>query len=74
MIYVRANDQDDPHSDMLVQIKGTGNLIAHESCTLMNYIYEQDSDMFHHIVTAVIRLHPEEFFKLFHDLDNEIKS
>lgn len=71
MIYVHAEDQDDPHSDMLVQIKGTGNLIAHESYTLLNYIFEQDSDMFIDIVRAVIRLHPKELYQLMYDPDDE---
>lgn len=71
MIYVRANDQDDPHSDMLVQIKGTEILIGHEAFMLMNYIFEQDSDMFHHIVRAVIRLHPEVLNQMRHDPDHD---
>ena len=71
MIYVHAEDQDDPHSDILVQIKGSEILIGHEAFTLMNYIFEQDSDMFHHIVRAVIRLHPEVFNQLLHDTDDE---
>lgn len=71
MIYVRADDQDDPHSDILVQLKGTGNLIVHEAGTLMNYIYEQDSDMFHHIVRSVLCQHPEDFVKFRNDQDND---
>lgn len=71
MIYVRANDQDDPHSAMHVEMKGTETLIGHEAFTLMNYIFEQDSDMFHHIVRAVVGLHPEAFISLFHDSDDD---
>lgn len=71
MIYVRADDQDDPHSAMIVQMKGTETLIGHEACTLMNYIFEQDSDMFHHIVRAVILLHHEAFIHVIHDPDDD---
>lgn len=71
MIYVHAEDQDDPHSDMLVQIKGNGNLIVHEAGTLLNYIYEQDSDMFHHIVQSVLVQHREDFIQFRNDPDNE---
>ena len=71
MIYVHADDQDDPHSDILVQIKGTGNLIVHEAGTLLNYIYEQDSDMFHHIVQSVLYIHKEDFSKFCEDPDDE---
>ncbi len=71
MIYVHAEDQDNPHSAMLVQMKGTKTLICHEAFTLMNYIFEKDSDMFHHIVRTIIRLHPEAFISLFHDSDDD---
>lgn len=52
MIYVRADDQDDPHSEILVELKGDGMLILHEACTLLNEIYKIDTRLFDDIVQA----------------------
>lgn len=61
MIYVRAEDQDDPHSNILVEIKGDGFLILHEACTMLNEIYKIDSNLFDDIVKGVIRRNEADF-------------
>lgn len=61
MIYVRAEDQDDPHSDIQVEIKGDGFLILHEACTMLNEIYKIDSNLFDDIVKGVIRKNKADF-------------
>jgi len=61
MIYVRAEDQDDPHSDIQVEIKGDGFLILHEACTMLNEIYKIDSRLFDDIVKGVIRKNKADF-------------
>lgn len=64
MIYVRAKDQDDPHSDIRIEIKGTGTLIGHEATALMDSLYEKDPNLFHCIFISVIRQHVEDFSRL----------
>lgn len=61
MIYVRAEDQDDPHSDIQVEIKGDGILILHEARTLLNEIYKIDTRLFDVIVQGVIRKNEADF-------------
>lgn len=61
MIYVRADDQDNPHSDIKVEIKGDGMLILHEACTLLNEIYKIDTRLFDDIVQGVIRKNEADF-------------
>lgn len=61
MIYVRAEDQDNPHSDIQVEIKGDGFLILHEACTMLNEIYKIDSRLFDDIVKGVIRKNKADF-------------
>lgn len=61
MIYVRAEDQENPHSDIQVEIKGDGFLILHEACTMLNEIYKIDSRLFDDIVQGVIRKNEAEF-------------
>lgn len=64
MIYVRADDQNDPHSEINVECKGTWHLIGNEAGALMNEIYKVNPDMFHSIVRAVICQHVEDFRRL----------
>ena len=61
MIYVRAEDQENPHSDIKVEIKGDGMLILHEACTMLNEIYKIDIRLFDDIVKGVIRINEAEF-------------
>lgn len=61
MIYVRAEDQDNPHSDIQVEIKGDGMLILHEACTLLNEIYKLNTGLFDNIVQGVIRKNEADF-------------
>lgn len=61
MIYVRAEDQNNPHSDIQVEIKGDDFLILHEVGTLLNEIYNIDTRLFDDIVKGVIRIHADEF-------------
>lgn len=63
MIYARADDQDNPHSDIQVEIKGDGMLILHEACTLLNEIYKIDTRLFDDIVKGVIRKNEDAFRK-----------
>lgn len=67
MIYVRAEDQDDPHSEIRIEIKGTVTLIGHEATALMDSLYEKDPNLFHSIVRSVIRQHVEDFSRLFNE-------
>ena len=61
MIYVRADDQENPHSDIQVEIKGDGMLILHEACTMLNEIYKIDIGLFDDIVQGVIRKNEADF-------------
>lgn len=61
MIYVRADDQENPHSDIQVEIKGDGMLILHEAGAMLNEIYQIDSRLFDDIVKGVIRLNVDDF-------------
>lgn len=61
MIYVRAEDQENPHSDIQVEIKGDGFLILHEACTMLNEIYKIDTRLFDDIVKGVIRKNEADF-------------
>lgn len=61
MIYVRADDQDNPHSDIQVEIKGDCMLILHEAGTLLNEIYKIDTRLFDDIVKVVIRKNEAAF-------------
>lgn len=61
MIYVRAEDQENPHSDIKVEIKGDGMLILHEACPMLNEIYKIDTMLFDNIVKGVIRINEAEF-------------
>lgn len=61
MIYVRANDQDNPHSDIQVEIKGNEMLILLEACTLLDEIFKDDIRLFDYIVMGVIRKNEDDF-------------
>ena len=61
MIYVRADYQEDPHSDIQVEMKGSGILILHEACTLLNEICKIDTRLFDDIVRGVIRKNEDDF-------------
>lgn len=61
MIYVRADDQDNPHSDIQVEVKGNSILILHEACTLLDEIYKFDTRLFDNIVQGVIRKNEADF-------------
>lgn len=68
MIYVRADDQDNSHSAIHVEIKGEGFLILHEACTLLNEIYMIDNRLFDDIVKGVIRNNVDSFKKKLEDM------
>lgn len=61
MIYVRADDQDNPYSDIQVEIKGNGFLILHECCNLLNEIYRIDIGLFDEIIKGVIKKNEDDF-------------
>lgn len=61
MIYVRADDQNDPHSDIQVEIKGNELLILHEAGFMLNEIYKIDKRLFDSIVQGVIRQNEDDF-------------
>ena len=74
MIYVRAYDQDDPHSDIKVEIKGDGMLILHEAGTLLNVIYKIDDRLFDDIVRGVIRRNQEDFINKIKEFENDSRT
>lgn len=61
MIYVRAEDQDNPHSDIRVEIEGNVFLILQEACSLLDQIYQIEPRLFDDIVKGVIRKNADEF-------------
>lgn len=74
MIYVRAYDQDDPHSAIQVEIKGDGFLILHEACTMLNEIYKIDDRLFDDIVKGVIRRNQEDFRNKIKGFENDSRT
>lgn len=71
MINVRAEDQENPHSDIKVEIKGDEMLILHEACTMLNEIYKIDSRLFDDIVKGVIRINKADFINRFERCHND---
>lgn len=71
MIYVRAEDQDNPHSPIKVEVKGDGMLILHEACTLLNGIYQIDYRLFDDIVKGVIRKNEADFRNMIARWEND---
>lgn len=71
MIYVRADDQNDPHSAIQVEIKGDGFLILHEAGVLLNEIYKLDIRLFDEIIKGVIRSNADEFIKRIEDWNHD---
>lgn len=61
MIYLRCEDQEDPHSDILIQIKGHGEVVGHEVFALLDHIIEEDEQLFHNIIRALIHEHRDVF-------------
>ena len=59
MIYLRCEDQEDPHTDILLQVKGRGDVIGHEVYALLDHIIENDEDLFHTIMRAIVRNHAD---------------
>lgn len=59
MIYLRCDDQEDPHSDILLQVKGRGDVIGHEAYALLDYIIETDEKLFHDIMRAMVNNHTD---------------
>lgn len=61
MIYVRADDQDNPRSVIQVEVEGNYLLILQEACSLLDEIYKIDPWLFDAIVKGVIRKNADEF-------------
>lgn len=59
MIYLRCEDQEDPHSEILLQVKGRGDVIGHEVYALLDHIIEEDEELFHNIMRAIVRNHTD---------------
>lgn len=59
MIYLRCEDQEDPHSDILLQVKGRGDVVGHEAYVLLDHIIEVDEKLFHDIMRAVVINHTD---------------
>lgn len=74
MIYVRAEDQNDPHSDIQVEIKGEGFLILHEACTLLNEIYNIDIRLFDDIIMGVIRRNEDYFINRIKEWEHDSRT
>lgn len=61
MIYLRCDDQEDPHSDILLEVKGRGDVIGHEAFALLDHIITEDEQLFHDIMRALIHNHRDLF-------------
>ena len=63
MIYLRCDDQDDPHSLIRLEIKGRGDVVGHEAYTLLDHIITVDENLFHDIMRALVINHSDVIFK-----------
>lgn len=63
MIYLRCDDQDDPHSSIRIEIKGNGEVVGHEAYALLDHISEIDEKLFNNLMRAVVCNHGDVLLK-----------